>query len=197
RRQRVLEGGPSAEHRLGARSWQIPVTGFWQGHRAAPDTYARTVADLVAGHLDGAAGVGWDLYGGAGVFTATLLDDLAATAVHLVDSDAGALAAAADTFAADGRVHRHQGEVAAVVAGLPAPRVVVVDPPRTGAGPRVIAHITAAGPQVIVAVGCDVARFARDLSLYAAHGYRPREVRGFDAFPLTHHLEAIAVLVRG
>ncbi|MEP9413737.1 TRAM domain-containing protein [Gordonia sp. VNQ95] len=198
----VLEGEATAVHRVGDRAWQIPVTGFWQGHRAAPSVYAATVTEFVRRYLE-YVGVGsgepvtcWDLYGGAGVFAAALLDDVGAGRVDIVDSDGGALAAAGVTFGDDPRVRSHRGEVAEIIGDLPAPDVVVLDPPRTGAGARVIDGIVAAGPRVVVHVGCDVGRFARDLRLWTDRGYRVRGIAGFDAFPLTHHLEAIAVLVR-
>ena len=53
----------------------------------------------------------------------------------------------------------------------------------------------AASPEVVVHVGCDAARFARDLALFTERGYAVTRMRAFDAFPLTHHVEAIAVLV--
>lgn len=200
RAQTVVEGAEYAVHRVGDRTWDIPVTGFWQAHRAAPQTYADTVVDYVRGHLDSTPRVAWDLYGGAGVFAGALLDGLdgGLERVHIVDSDAGALAAASRTFDADGdRVVTHRGEVAARLHDLGgAPDIVVLDPPRTGAGERVIEAITAAQPAVVVHVGCDAARFARDLGLFVRHGYRVAQVRGFDAFPLTHHVEAVACLVR-
>ncbi|MGW0035750.1 class I SAM-dependent RNA methyltransferase [Gordonia sp. NPDC003376] len=197
RPQRVVAGAPTAGHRVGARHWEIPVAGFWQGHRAAPDTYAQTVTDMVRAVLgDTAPGACWDLYGGAGVFAAALTDTLGASTVHVVESDPGPLEAAERTFGTDAGIHLHRGEVARLMADLPAPQVVVLDPPRTGAGPAVIEQVTDATPEVIVHVGCDVARFARDLGLYGRHGYTPQQITGFDAFPLTHHLEAIAVLVR-
>lgn len=205
RAQRVIEGQATAAHRIGDRIWQIPVTGFWQAHRAAPAAYARTIGEFVATYatsagtqaLSGAGrGVCWDLYGGAGVFAATLIDALGSHEVHIVDSDAGALRAAEQTFIDDAGVHIHRGEVAQVIGGLPAPLVVVLDPPRTGAGARVIERVAASAPEVVIHVGCDAARFARDLRLLAEQGFQTRAIRGFDAFPLTHHIEAIAVLVR-
>ncbi|GAA1480600.1 hypothetical protein GCM10009624_10400 [Gordonia sinesedis] len=148
------------------------------------------------------AAVCWDLYGGAGVFAAALLDgqDSEAAAggagtVHVVDADAGAIAAARETFAGDDRVVLHHGDVARQVPDLPSPDVVVLDPPRTGAGPGVIAGVAAAAPGLIVHIGCDAGRLARDLARYAEAGYRVADLRAFDAFGLTHHVEAIAALV--
>jgi tRNA/tmRNA/rRNA uracil-C5-methylase (TrmA/RlmC/RlmD family) len=67
---------------------------------------------------------------------------------------------------------------------------------RAGAGKEVVAAVTARAPQRIVHVGCDPAAFARDVSLYLGAGYRIADLRAFDAFPLTHHVEAIALLTR-
>lgn len=202
RAQRVVDGDVTAAHRVGDRVWQIPVPAFWQAHRAAPGVYADTVVDMVAAagvHPRSDAAVAWDLYGGAGIFAAALLDRAiegnAVGAVHVVESDPVALTSAEQTFAGDERVALHRGEVAATSAALPSPDVVVLDPPRTGAGAAVIGAVTDADPDVIVHVGCDVGRFARDLALFAEQGYRPRDIRAFDAFPLTHHVEAIACLV--
>ncbi|MCR5976308.1 class I SAM-dependent RNA methyltransferase [Gordonia jinghuaiqii] len=208
--QVVVDGEATAIHRVGARTWEIPVTGFWQAHRAAPQTYGDTVVEFARTHLPasgpgGSPRVAWDLYGGAGVFAAALLDGLPGglDTVHIVDSDAAALDAAARTFEADGeRVRTHRGEVADRLAdltgpGVAGPDIVVLDPPRTGAGARVIGAVAAAQPAVVVHIGCDAARFARDLGLFAESGYQVVQIRAFDAFPLTHHVEAIACLVPG
>lgn len=192
----VLEGDAAARHRVGEREWSIPVTGFWQAHRMAPTRYAQTVAEFVASTDVSRPATCWDLYGGAGVFAGALVDTLDTGEVHIVDSDAAALAAADAVFAEeDSSVATHRGEVADVIESLPAPEVVVLDPPRTGAGTRVIDRIVAASPQVVVHVGCDAARFARDLALFTERGYAVTRMRAFDAFPLTHHVEAIALLV--
>lgn len=162
----------------------------------APTRYAQTVAEFVASTDVSRPATCWDLYGGAGVFAGALVDTLDTGEVHIVDSDAAALAAADAVFAEeDSSVATHRGEVADVIKSLPAPEVVVLDPPRTGAGTRVIDRIVAASPQVVVHVGCDAARFARDLALFTERGYAVTRMRAFDAFPLTHHVEAIALLV--
>jgi tRNA/tmRNA/rRNA uracil-C5-methylase (TrmA/RlmC/RlmD family) len=47
-----------------------------------------------------------------------------------------------------------------------------------------------------VYVACDPVAFARDVGILAGHGYRLSGLRAFDLFPLTHHVEAVALLVR-
>ena len=74
--------------------------------------------------------------------------------------------------------------------------VAVLDPPRTGAGREVIDLLAAAGVPRIVHIGCEAASFARDVGLYRGHGYSVEDLRVFDSFPLTHHVECVAVLTR-
>jgi tRNA/tmRNA/rRNA uracil-C5-methylase (TrmA/RlmC/RlmD family) len=73
--------------------------------------------------------------------------------------------------------------------------VVVLDPPRSGAGRRVLEQVLARRPRVLVYVACDPAALARDVAIAAGHGYRLRGLRAFDLFPMTHHVECVAALV--
>src|SRR6185369_6015856 len=75
--------------------------------------------------------------------------------------------------------------------------LVVLDPPRAGAGLDVVASITARGPRAVVYVACDPAALARDVRAFGEHGYRLTELRGYDLFPMTHHVECVALLNRG
>jgi len=70
------------------------------------------------------------------------------------------------------------------------------DPPRTGAGRDVIEQLAAAEVPRIVHIGCEAASFARDVGLYLGHGYAVDDLQVFDSFPLTHHVECVAVLAR-
>ena len=75
--------------------------------------------------------------------------------------------------------------------------LAVFDPPRTGAGPEVIAALAKLRPAHIAAVSCDPATFARDLRGLLDAGYELVEVQGYDMFPQTHHVEIIGHLRRG
>ena len=201
RTTRLLEGDDTVRYAVGDREWHVPVTGFWQAHRDAPAAYSAAALDLLtAVGVEGDVAL-WDLYGGAGVFTASLLDRASAdpgfrtVSSDVVDTDPAALAAAEATFA-DDPVTTHRGGVAEVVGGLGRPDVVISDPPRSGAGDTVIDAVVAADPRAVVHVGCDAAAFARDLRHFTDRGYRVRKWRAYDAFPMTHHMEAIAVLTR-
>ena len=71
---------------------------------------------------------------------------------------------------------------------------MVLDPPRAGAGEAVVSAIAATGVPVVVYVACDPVALARDVAHFTGNGYRLERVRAFDAFPMTHHLETVAVL---
>ncbi|MGL5865186.1 MAG: class I SAM-dependent RNA methyltransferase, partial [Dermatophilaceae bacterium] len=75
--------------------------------------------------------------------------------------------------------------------------IVVLDPPRTGAGREVTLAIARMTPRVVAYVACDPAALARDVATFAGAGYRLASLRAFDAFPMTHHVECVAVLVPG
>ena len=74
--------------------------------------------------------------------------------------------------------------------------VAVLDPPRGGAGREVIDLLAAAEVPRIVHIGCEAASFARDVGLYQRHGYAVHKLSVFDSFPLTHHIECVALLTR-
>ncbi|MEO9221968.1 MAG: class I SAM-dependent RNA methyltransferase, partial [Mycobacteriaceae bacterium] len=80
------------------------------------------------------------------------------------------------------------------LGNLPTPvDVIVLDPPRSGAGRRVVEAIAAAAPRRVVYVACDPAALGRDVALFAGLGYAMSGLRAFDAFPMTHHVECIAL----
>ncbi|MET9284043.1 class I SAM-dependent RNA methyltransferase [Nocardia beijingensis] len=197
REEWVFEGSGRAVEYVAGRRWEVAATGFWQAHRGAAQRYS----DLIAEWSQlGPGGRAWDLYSGAGVFAARLAEQAGRTGVVLaVESARPAVADGAaalrDLPWVELRAQRVERWVLEHV-GAAAPDVVVLDPPRAGAGKEVIGAVTASGPTRIVHVGCDPAAFARDLGLYRAGGYRLTDLRAFDAFPATHHVECLALLER-
>ena len=73
------------------------------------------------------------------------------------------------------------------------PRVVVLDPPRAGAGKDIVEAIALAGPQTVVLVSCDPAAGARDMKDFVQAGYKIRDFHALDLFPHTHHVEMVTV----
>jgi tRNA/tmRNA/rRNA uracil-C5-methylase (TrmA/RlmC/RlmD family) len=194
----VVEGSYEAVQRVGRRSWQVPVTAFWQAHRDAAEVYCGLVSDWA----QPSAGMSvWDLYGGAGVFAAALGDAVGESGrVLSVDTSRAATrsarAALVDLPQVEVVTDSVRRALAARRAGALRADVAVLDPPRSGAGREVIDLLAAAGVPRVVHIGCEAASFARDVGLYRGHGYAVEKIKVFDAFPLTHHTECVALLTR-
>jgi tRNA/tmRNA/rRNA uracil-C5-methylase (TrmA/RlmC/RlmD family) len=75
--------------------------------------------------------------------------------------------------------------------------VVVLDPPRSGAGRDVVAAILGKEPRAVGYIACDPAALARDVRVAVDTGWQLTQLRAFDAFPMRHHVECLAVLARG
>jgi tRNA/tmRNA/rRNA uracil-C5-methylase (TrmA/RlmC/RlmD family) len=194
----VVEGSYEAVQRVGARGWRVPVTAFWQAHRDAAATYSSLVTDWAQ---PGAGMAVWDLYGGTGVFAAALGDAVGESGrVLSVDTSRAATRAAraalVDLPQVDVITDSVRRALAAQRAGASRADVAVLDPPRAGAGRDVIDLLAAAGVPRVVHIGCEAASFARDIGLYRGHGYAVERIKVFDAFPLTHHTECVALLTR-
>ncbi|CDO10897.1 class I SAM-dependent RNA methyltransferase [Mycolicibacterium cosmeticum] len=190
----AVEGTYEAVQRIGDRQWRVPVTAFWQAHRDAPALYSALIRDAARLRPGMTA---WDLYGGAGVFAAALAAEVGASGhVLTVDTSRGSARAARAALADMPWVSVVTDSVRRALSGQrrPAADVAVLDPPRTGAGREVIDMI--AGVPRVIHIGCETASFARDVGEYLRNGYTVEQLRVFDAFPLTHHVECVAVLAR-
>jgi tRNA/tmRNA/rRNA uracil-C5-methylase (TrmA/RlmC/RlmD family) len=190
----ILLDGPAEVVEIAAgRQWGVPPEGFWQVHPAAAETLTATVVEM----LRPAAGeVAWDLYGGAGLFAAAIAERTGARTT-VVESSPVAVAAAR-TNLADLPV---EVVAARVDAALSRRRItgpvdlVVLDPPRSGAGAQVVRAIAAAGPRAVAYVACDPAALARDVATFRSLGWELAGLRAFDCFPMTQHIECVALLV--
>jgi tRNA/tmRNA/rRNA uracil-C5-methylase (TrmA/RlmC/RlmD family) len=192
---RILLDGPAEVTEVAAgRSWGVPLEGFWQVHPAAAETLTATVVEM----LRPAAGeTSWDLYGGAGLFAAALAERTGARTTVVESSPVGVAAARANL--ADQPV---EVVAARVDAALRRRRItgpvdlVVLDPPRAGAGAAVVKAIAAAGPRAVAYVSCDPAALARDIATFRELGWTLEQLRAFDCFPMTQHVECVALLER-
>ncbi|GBE67056.1 hypothetical protein MFM001_35180 [Mycobacterium sp. MFM001] len=191
----VVEGSYQAVQRVGRRSWRVPVTAFWQAHRDAARFYSSLVTDWAQ---PGPGMTAWDLYGGAGVFAAVLGDAVGEPGrVVSVDTSRAAGRAARAALSDLPQVAVVNDSVRRALAAEDARAdVAVLDPPRSGAGREVIDLLAAAEVPRIVHIGCEAASFARDIGLYRSRGYVVEKIRVFDSFPLTHHVECVALLCR-
>ncbi|MBI3692373.1 MAG: class I SAM-dependent RNA methyltransferase, partial [Mycolicibacterium aromaticivorans] len=140
----------------------------------------------------------WDLYGGSGVFAAALAEGVGDTGqVITVDTSRGSSRAAHAALADLECVSVVTDSVRRALSAQPhRADVAVLDPPRAGAGREVIEQLATADVPRVIHIGCEAASFARDIGLYRKQGYTVEELRVFDSFPLTHHVECVAILTR-
>ena len=193
RSQRVL-GSAVAVEQAARREWELDAQGFWQVHPDAADVLAEAV-QLWSAARPGQ--VAWDLYAGVGLFASVLAGQVGPEGtVIAVESGRQAAEDAADNLADLPSVRVFAGKVEHVITDpdLPDPHVVVLDPPRKGAGKDVVTAIADRAPARVVYVACDPAALARDIALFADRGYRLADLRAFDTFPMTHHVECVALL---
>ena len=138
-----------------------------------------------------------DLYGGVGLFTAAALTAVGATGrVDLVEASSSAIGDAKINFENTSNVNIYLGEVAKIMPRIGSADVVILDPPRDGAGELVLQQISVLNPKRIVYVACDPAALARDCAFANDLGWNLTKVCAFDLFPMTHHIEMVALFTR-
>ena len=185
--RQVVQGPAVVHQRAGGRDHQVAAGGFWQVHPRAADTLLNAVLDGLAPEPGESA---LDLYCGVGLFAGGLdatgvtvigveLDDRAIT--HARRNVPGARFLASSLTRALPRLPKRVD-------------LVVLDPPRRGAGAEVVRHVAGLMPRAIAHVACDPASLGRDLGLFREAGYEPVDIRAFDLFPMTHHVECVAIL---
>ena len=195
-RSMYVEGPEVLHERALGRGFEVTGSGFWQVHPGAADVLVSAVLDAL-GPQPGERAL--DLYSGVGLFSSFLADRVGVTGrVVAVESDSVAAGDAGRNLAGLPQV---ESVVDRVERALRRQRLgdrcdlVVLDPPRAGAKRAVVEPVAALGPRAVVYVACDPAALARDVAVFAEHGYRLASVRAFDIFPMTHHVECVALLV--
>ncbi|MDG4792333.1 TRAM domain-containing protein [Micromonospora sp. WMMD1082] len=195
-RGRRVSGPERIRERAVGREWALPTSSFWQVHPAAADVLVDAVLELTEPRPGETA---WDLYGGAGLFAAALAGRVGEEGrVTLVEAAGDGVTAARENLRDLPAVEVVAARVETALARrrVTGPvDVVVLDPPRSGAGARVVRDVVAAGPRAVAYVACDPAAFARDLRVFAGLGWRLAALRGYDLFPMTQHVELVGLLL--
>jgi len=194
--------------RVGERVFQLDDTGFWQVHRSAAVALTEAVQQAIDESLFDPRANNLDLYGGVGLLAAAVADRFGpSTRITSVESDERATDHASENLAEwlgasaeSGRVDRWLRALATGASAGDRERLraatIVLDPPRSGAGTEVMSLLTSLAPAQLVYVACDPVALARDVALAAQAGYVLSRIRALDLFPHTHHVEAVATLVR-
>jgi len=202
--ERLLRGEAVIVERLLGLEFEVSANAFLQTNsRQAEALYAAT---LKAAGVRGGETV-LDLYCGTGTLTLLLARAAGQGTVAGVESAPEAVERAVHNAERNGISNARfiAGEARRVLrewargerGGAVRPEIVVVDPPRAGLHPRVVARVAELEPRRVVYVSCNPATLARDAKDFAALGFSLIEVRPFDMFPHTPHIECVARLERG
>jgi tRNA/tmRNA/rRNA uracil-C5-methylase (TrmA/RlmC/RlmD family) len=178
------------KEKVGDVEFSLNPLSFWQSHKAAPELLSRVVRELSdpqpGDHV-------FDLYGGVGLFAAALLPEVGAGGrITIIESDDNAITDAKRNFAEEDRVEVVHGRVEKALKKYVAANLVILDPPRSGAGASVIEAVVSLKPRAIVYVACDPASLARDTAYLKERGFALHTLRAFDLFPMTAHMECVA-----
>ncbi|MFE2637646.1 class I SAM-dependent RNA methyltransferase [Streptomyces scopuliridis] len=189
-----VHGRAFVRERADGRTYRVGMGGFWQVHPQAPQLLVEAV---MQGLMPRKGETALDLYCGVGLFAGAIAERVGETGAVLgIESGKRAVEDARHNLQDLPRVRIEQGKVDQV---LPRTRItetdlIVLDPPRAGAGKQTVKHLAGLGARRIAYVACDPAALARDLAYFQEGGYRPRTLRAFDLFPMTHHVECVAIL---
>ncbi|MBT2440562.1 class I SAM-dependent RNA methyltransferase [Streptomyces sp. ISL-36] len=189
-----VHGRPFVRERADDRTYRVGNGGFWQVHPKAAQTL---VLAVMQGLMPRKGDTALDLYCGVGLFAGAIADRVGDQGAVLgIESGKRAVEDARHNLQDYDRVRIEQGKVETV---LPRTRIsevdlIVLDPPRAGAGKQTVKHLAGLGARRIAYVACDPAALARDIAYFKEGGYRVRTLRAFDLFPMTHHVECVAIL---
>lgn len=189
-----VHGRAFVRERADDRTHRVGNGGFWQVHPQAADTLMRAV---MQGLLPRKGDMALDLYCGVGLFAGALADRVGDKGAVLgIETGKRAVEDARHNLQQFDRVRIEHGKVDAVLprTGIDSVDLIVLDPPRAGAGKQTVRHLASLGARRIAYVACDPAALARDIAYFAESGYKPRTLRAFDLFPMTHHVECVAIL---
>ncbi len=189
-----VHGRPFVRERADERTYRVGEGGFWQVHPQAADTLVKAV---MQGLMPRKGDMALDLYCGVGLFAGALGERVGEKGAVLgIESGKRAAEDARHNLQDLDRVRIEHGKVEQVLprTGIDSVDLVVLDPPRAGAGKQTVHHLASLGARRIAYVACDPAALARDLKYFAEVGYRVVKLRAFDLFPMTHHVECVAIL---
>ncbi len=191
---RELVAGPEQlRYHCGDRDFEVASAGFWQVHEHGLPVLTAALLDALAPRRGESVA---ELYAGSGALTAPLAQAVGPTGrVVSVESSPAAVRDARRNLADLPWVEIQQARVDPARFAAGAADLVVLDPPRAGAGTAVMASLIALAPRAIGYVSCDPATLARDVRVALDAGWRLASLRAFDAFPMTHHVECVAQLV--
>ncbi|MFI1826078.1 class I SAM-dependent RNA methyltransferase [Streptomyces sp. NPDC020412] len=189
-----VHGRAFVRERADGRTYRVGGGGFWQVHPEAADTLVKAV---MQGLMPRKGETALDLYCGVGLFAGAIAERVGERGAVLgIESAKRAVEDARHNLQDLERVRIEHGKVDQVLtrSRITETDLIVLDPPRAGAGKQTVRHLASLSARRIAYVACDPAALARDVKYFQEAGYRTRTLRAFDLFPMTHHVECVAIL---
>ncbi|WP_434597653.1 class I SAM-dependent RNA methyltransferase [Streptomyces sp. A5-4] len=189
-----VHGRAFVRERADDRTYRVGMGGFWQTHPQAPDILLKAV---MQGLMPRKGESALDLYCGVGLFAGGIAERIGDKGAVLgIETSKRAVEDARHNLQDMDYVRIEQGKVEQVLprTGIAKTDLIVLDPPRAGAGKQTVKLLSALSARRIAYVACDPAALARDLAYFREGGYKPRTMRAFDLFPMTHHVECVVIL---
>jgi tRNA/tmRNA/rRNA uracil-C5-methylase (TrmA/RlmC/RlmD family) len=187
----IIDGPEILHYTVGSKKLEAHHQSFWQSHERAPEVLTQCVLDYARVERGDQV---LDLYGGVGLFTSVLIDRVGAEgSITLVEGSKRATADGVKNFSDYSNIQVVTGDVSTVLPRITRADVIILDPPREGADKSALTEMMRLRPRSIVYVSCDPASLARDARILHDSGFPLAQVRAFDLFPMTHHIECVAL----
>jgi 23S rRNA (uracil1939-C5)-methyltransferase len=188
----VLMGEPYYREEVAGRAYRISAGSFFQANSGGAEALVSLVREFLSPAGDETL---LDLYAGVGLFGLALAGEVGR--VIAVEEEPGAAADLEFNARELSNVDLRQGDVQEQLAGIQdSVQLLVLDPPRAGAGQGVLEEMVRLAPGRIAYVSADPASLARDARHLVAGGYRLERVQPVDLFPQTFHIGSVALFIR-
>ena len=189
RGSKTIDGPKKIHEIVGSHIYDISPQSFWQSHTHAPLLLSNLAIDFMKLNP---GDIVCDLFGGVGLFTMPIARMVGDDGhVHLVELSSQAVRDASKIFKDYTNVSIHKGSVDRKLPRIKNVDIILLDPPRSGAGKKVVDQIISKNPRVVVYISCDPATLARDAKFLQDSGYEIDKINAIDLFPMTHHIECI------
>ena len=189
-----ISGSDMLKEVVDDNKYYISPKSFWQSHKNAPEFILEQVlkfANIKEGERV------CDLYGGVGLFTLPISKILGENGeVHLIEVNRVCIDDATEMFADIKNIFIHHGTVEQKLGSIKKINTIILDPPRNGVSKQVINQMIEKKPQSIIYVSCNPSTLARDTKILTDNNYILTNIVGLDLFPMTHHIECVALFTK-
>lgn len=181
--------------KVNEENYEANGSGFWQVHPKAVEVLTDTIEKEIKKMSIGSF---LDLYSGVGVFSSVILKSFPNASGYAIESDKEASENAKMNLRDFKKVKVLKQKVENWIFKTREKfDLIVLDPPRSGAGVKVMQRICKKAKEKIIYIACDPASLARDAAVAKENGWLLEKVEVYDFFPMTHHFESVAVFTRG